>query len=56
MGIALKILRMLRGRVARSLVFREEATALVLMHQLLASLDKGGLIGPHIEPIIGHHR
>ncbi|MEN9862516.1 MAG: WYL domain-containing protein [Polynucleobacter sp.] len=41
----------------------KEATALVLMHQLLASLDKGGLIGPHIEPlsaiidsILGQHQ
>ena len=29
----------------------KEATALVLMHHLLSSLDKGGLIGPHIEPL-----
>lgn len=41
----------------------KEATALALMHQLLASLDKGGLIGPHIEPlstiidnILGQHQ
>ncbi|MEN9862464.1 MAG: hypothetical protein RLZZ601_228 [Pseudomonadota bacterium] len=29
----------------------KEATALALMHKLLSSLDKGGLIGPHIEPL-----
>ena len=29
----------------------KEATALVLMHHLLSSLDQGGLIGPHIEPL-----
>jgi predicted DNA-binding transcriptional regulator YafY len=29
----------------------KEATALVLMQHLLASLDQGGLIGPHIEPL-----
>lgn len=29
----------------------KEATALALMHQLLSDLDKGGLIGPHIEPL-----
>jgi predicted DNA-binding transcriptional regulator YafY len=29
----------------------EEATALVLMQHLLTSLDQGGLIGPHIEPL-----
>ena len=29
----------------------KEATALVLMQHLLSSLDKGGLIGPHIEPL-----
>jgi predicted DNA-binding transcriptional regulator YafY len=41
----------------------KEATALVLMHHLLFSLDKGGLIGPHIEPlsaiidgILGQHQ
>lgn len=41
----------------------KEATALALMHQLLSSLDKGGLIGPHIEPlsaiidsILGQHQ
>lgn len=41
----------------------KEATALVLMHHLLSSLDKGGLIGPHIEPlsaiidgILGQHQ
>jgi predicted DNA-binding transcriptional regulator YafY len=28
-----------------------EATALVLMQHLLSSLDQGGLIGPHIEPL-----
>jgi predicted DNA-binding transcriptional regulator YafY len=30
---------------------QEEATALVLMQHLLSSLDQGGLIGPHIEPL-----
>ena len=30
---------------------QEEATALVLMQHLLSSLDHGGLIGPHIEPL-----
>ena len=41
----------------------KEATALALMHQLLSDLDKGGLIGPHIEPlsaiidsILGQHQ
>jgi len=41
----------------------KEATALALMHHLLSSLDKGGLIGPHIEPlsaiidnILGQHQ
>ena len=29
----------------------KEATALVLMQHLLSSLDQGGLIGPHIEPL-----
>lgn len=29
----------------------KEATALVLMQHLLSSLDQGGLIGPHIEPM-----
>lgn len=29
----------------------KEATALALMQHLLASLDQGGLIGPHIEPL-----
>lgn len=29
----------------------KEATALVLMQNLLSSLDQGGLIGPHIEPL-----
>lgn len=29
-----------------------EATALVLMQHLLASLDQGGLIGPHIAPLM----
>ena len=29
----------------------KEATALVLMQDLLSSLDQGGLIGPHIEPL-----
>lgn len=29
----------------------KEATALVLMQHLLSSLDHGGLIGPHIEPL-----
>lgn len=29
----------------------KEATALVLMQHLLANLDKGGLIGPHIDPL-----
>lgn len=29
----------------------KEATALVLMHHLLSSLDQSGLIGPHIEPL-----
>ena len=30
----------------------EETTALVMMQHLLASLDQGGLIGPHIEPLM----
>ena len=30
---------------------KKEATALVLMQHLLSSLDQGGLIGPHIEPL-----
>lgn len=30
---------------------QEEATALVLMQHLLSSLDQGGLIGPHIDPL-----
>ncbi|MFM1807225.1 MAG: hypothetical protein RL212_1484 [Pseudomonadota bacterium] len=29
-----------------------EATALVMMHHLLSNLDQGGLIGPHIEPLM----
>ena len=29
-----------------------EAYALVMMHDLLASLDQGGLIGPHIQPLM----
>lgn len=29
----------------------KEATALILMQHLLSSLDQGGLIGPHIEPM-----
>jgi predicted DNA-binding transcriptional regulator YafY len=29
----------------------KEATALVLMQHLISSLDQGGLIGPHIEPL-----
>lgn len=29
----------------------KEATALVLMQHLLSSLDQGGLLGPHIEPL-----
>jgi len=29
----------------------KEATALVLMQHLLSSLDQGGLIGPHIDPL-----
>ena len=31
---------------------QEEAYALVMMQQLLASLDQGGLIGPHIAPLM----
>jgi len=31
---------------------QEETTALVTMNHLLASLDQGGLIGPHIAPLI----
>ena len=31
---------------------QQEAYALVMMQQLLASLDQGGLIGPHIAPLI----
>jgi predicted DNA-binding transcriptional regulator YafY len=30
----------------------KEATALVLMQHLLSNLDQGGLIGPHIDPLI----
>jgi predicted DNA-binding transcriptional regulator YafY len=30
----------------------KEATALVLMQHLLDNLDKGGLISPHIEPLV----
>lgn len=30
----------------------EETTALVTMNHLLSSLDRGGLIGPHIAPLI----
>jgi len=30
----------------------KEATALALMQHLLSSLDHGGLIGPHIEPLL----
>jgi len=30
----------------------KEATALVLMQHLLANLDRGGLIGPHIDPLM----
>ena len=29
-----------------------EATALITMQQLLSSLDQGGLIGPHVEPLM----
>ena len=29
----------------------KEATALVLMQHLLSNLDRGGLIGPHIDPL-----
>ena len=31
---------------------QDEVTALVTMHHLLNSLDEGGLIGPHIKPIM----
>ena len=31
---------------------QDETTALVMMQHLLASLDQGGLIGPHIEPLM----
>jgi predicted DNA-binding transcriptional regulator YafY len=31
---------------------QEETTALVTMNHLLASLDQGGLIGPHIAPLM----
>ena len=31
---------------------QEEATALVTMQHLLSSLDQGGLIGPHIAPLM----
>lgn len=30
----------------------KEATALVLMQHLLSNLDRGGLIGPHIDPLM----
>jgi predicted DNA-binding transcriptional regulator YafY len=30
----------------------EEAYALVTMQHLLSSLDQGGLIGPHIAPLV----
>ena len=30
----------------------KEVTALALMQHILSSLDKGGLIGPHIEPLM----
>jgi len=30
----------------------KEATALVLMQHLLSNLDQGGLIGPHIDPLM----
>jgi predicted DNA-binding transcriptional regulator YafY len=30
----------------------DEAYALVMMHDLLSSLDQGGLIGPHIAPLM----
>ena len=29
-----------------------EATALVMMHHLLANLDQGGLLGPHLAPLM----
>src|SRR5687768_7467998 len=31
---------------------QEEAYALVMMQHLLASLDQGGLIGPHVAPLM----
>jgi predicted DNA-binding transcriptional regulator YafY len=40
------------GKEIPGLWFSEsEATALALMEHLLASLDKSGLLGPHIEPL-----